>query len=83
MKAIEVAATVDTEQHRLTINHERAAAVAERGRGDPRIALGPVVAVAGPYLLGKNGLPRSASRCCSVVVADLREIIKKLRRKMH
>jgi hypothetical protein len=47
MQPIEIADTVDDEQHRLAIDHERCGTVAQRRLDDQRIAIGPVVAVAG------------------------------------
>jgi hypothetical protein len=46
--AIEVAAAVDAEQHGLAIEDEGAAPISERGFGDQRKSIAPVVAVPGP-----------------------------------
>ena len=47
MQPVEVGDAVDAEQHRLAIDHERAVPVSQRGLGDQRIAIAPVVTVAG------------------------------------
>jgi hypothetical protein len=47
MQAVEIRNAVDAEQHAFTIDHERAVPVSKRSLGDQRIAIAPVVAVAG------------------------------------
>src|SRR4029077_19707711 len=47
MQSIEVGHTVNAEHHGLAIDNELLHAVLQRSLGDPWIALGPVVAVAG------------------------------------
>jgi hypothetical protein len=47
MQRVEVGDTVGIEQHGLAIEHEERIAVAQCGLNDARIAIGPVVAVAG------------------------------------
>lgn len=45
MKAIKVRSAVYAEQHDLTVDHKKAAPIAERILNDQRITIGPVVAV--------------------------------------
>ena len=45
MQAVEIGAAVDAEQHGLAIDHEGGVAVTERGLGDQREAIAPVVAI--------------------------------------
>ena len=47
MQAVEIGDAVDAEQHGLAIDHEGRVSVAQRGLNDQRIAVAPVVAVAG------------------------------------
>jgi hypothetical protein len=47
VQAVEIRNAVDAEQHGFTIDHERAVPVSKRSLGDQRIAIAPVVAVAG------------------------------------
>ena len=47
VQAVEIRPAVDAEQHGLAIDHEGGVAVTERGLGDQREAIAPVVAIAG------------------------------------
>ena len=47
VQAVEIGDAVDAEQHGLAIDDERAVAIAQRGLDDQRIAIAPVMAVAG------------------------------------
>jgi len=56
VQAVEVGAAVDAQRHRFAVDHERTIAVAQRRLHDQRIALRPVVTVAGeqPHMQGSN-----------------------------
>jgi hypothetical protein len=56
VQAVEIGPAVDAEQHSLAVDHEGRIAVAQRGLGDQRIAIAPVVAV------GVNSRTRLSSR---------------------
>ena len=47
MQGIEVGNTIDAKHDRFAIDHEMPLSVLQRGVDDPRIALGPVIAIAG------------------------------------
>ncbi len=47
MQRVKIGDAIDAEQYRLAIDDEGGLAVAQRGFNDQRIALGPIVAVAG------------------------------------
>lgn len=47
VQTVEVGDAIDAQQHRLAVEDEGAGAVPQRGLDDQRVAVGPVVAVAG------------------------------------
>jgi hypothetical protein len=47
VQPVKIRDAVDAEQHSLAVDHERARSVPQRGLDDQRIAVGPVVAIAG------------------------------------
>ena len=50
VQPVEVGGAIDPEQHRFAIDHERTGAVTQCGLDDTRVALAPIVAVAGEQL---------------------------------